>query len=192
MTDYQAVIFDMDGTLIQQAIDFLSLRAELGVPDGTGILEHLATMTPADREAGLAKLVDRETAAAQRADLMPGADAVLAAIREAGLKTALLTRNGPDAAGIVLSRFDLPFDLVWTRDQGPIKPEPDGVLRACKTLGVEPTRTVSVGDFYYDIQAANATGAVSVLLVVGERPAWADEADHVIDALPQLLEILEL
>jgi phosphoglycolate phosphatase-like HAD superfamily hydrolase len=103
-----------------------------------------------------------------------------------------LTRNGPDAAGIVLSRFDLPFDLVWTRDQGPIKPEPDGVLRACKTLGVEPTRTVSVGDFYYDIQAANATGAVSVLLVVGERPAWADEADHVIDALPQLLEILEL
>ena len=192
MTNYQAVIFDMDGTLIQQAIDFLSLRAELGVPDGAGILEHLATLSPADRAAGLAKLLERETAAARQATLMPGADTVLAAIRQAGLKTALLTRNGPEGAGIVLERFDLPFDLVWTRDQGPIKPEPDGVLRACATLGVEPTRAVSVGDFHYDVQAANAAGAVSVLLTVDARPAWADEADHVIDALPQLLEILEL
>ena len=192
MGRYQAVIFDMDGTLIEQAIDFMSLRAELGVPDGIGILEHMATMAADERSAALTMLVKHETAAAQVASLMSGAKEVLAAIQAAGLKTALLTRNGPEAAGIVLERFGLSFDLVWTRDEGPIKPEPDGVLRACATLDVEVARTVSIGDFHYDVQAANAAGAVSVLLAPDERPEWADDADYVIDALPTLLKILEL
>ncbi|MHC4561299.1 MAG: HAD family hydrolase [Planctomycetota bacterium] len=192
MSRFDAVIFDMDGTLIEQRIDFAALRAELDVPEGMGIIEAIAQMSPADQAAANATLVEREVAAAHQANLMAGADGTLAAIRSAGLKTALLTRNGPEALEVIFSRFDLPFDLAWTRDQGPIKPEPDGVLRACRELGVRPARTACVGDFRYDIEAANAAGAVSVLLTGGLSPGFADEADYVIDRLPELCTIVGL
>ena len=190
MSRFDAVIFDMDGTLIEQRIDFLALRAELDVPDGMGIIEAIAEMLPAEQAAANATLVEREVAAARQANLMAGAEETLLAVRSAGLKTALLTRNGPDAVEVIFTRFDLSFDLAWTRDQGPIKPEPDGVLRACRELGVEPARTVCIGDFHYDIQAANAAGAVSVLLDHGLSSEFADEADYVIDRLPELCTIV--
>ena len=192
MRPFDAVIFDMDGTLIEQEIDFVSLRAELGVPDGMGIIEAIAEMSPEKQAAANGALIAREVEAAGRAALMAGADHTLSAVREAGLKTALLTRNGPEAVEIVLGRFDLPFELVWTREDGPIKPEPHGVLRACAELGVQPARTASVGDFRYDIEAANAAGAVSVLLAHGLSDDFADQAHHVITALPELLSILEI
>ena len=49
-----------------------------------------------------------------------------------------------------------------------------------------------MGDFRYDIAAANAAGAVSVLLARGERPAFADEARHVIAELAELAAVLEI
>jgi len=192
MGPYDAVIFDMDGTLIEQEIDFVSIRAELAVPANMGILEAIALAPPETQPSAMRKLVDAEVAAAGRAALMAGAHQTLSTIQAAGLKTALLTRNGPEAVDVVLGRFNLTFDLVWTRDQGPIKPEPDGVLRACRELGVQPGRTVCIGDFRYDVEAANAAGAVSVLLAHGLSDDDADEADYVITELTALLGILEI
>jgi phosphoglycolate phosphatase len=92
---------------------------------------------------------------------------------------------------MVLARFGLAFDLAWSRDDGPIKPAPDGVLRACRQLGIAPARTACVGDFRYDLLAANAAGAVSILLARGQaRPDYADLAQHVIAELAELPEVL--
>jgi HAD superfamily hydrolase (TIGR01509 family) len=187
---YDGVIFDMDGTLVEPLLDFAAIRAELGVPHDQGILEALDARPGPERRADHARLLGRELAAAQRADLLPGAAETLAAIRAAGLKTALLTRNARAAMETVLARHALPFDLAWSREDGPIKPEPDGVLRACTALGIAPGRTVCVGDFRYDIQAANDAGSVSVLLDRGQAAAFASEADHVIHSLAELPELL--
>ena len=91
---------------------------------------------------------------------------------------------------IVLEKFSMRFDLAWSRDQGPIKPDPDSVLAACAQLDVTANRTVCVGDFRYDIEAANAAGAVSVLLADGSRPEFADQADYVITQLAELINIV--
>ena len=187
---YDFVIFDMDGTLIEPLLDFSAIRAELGVAPGGGILEAVAAMGPAQRAEANRTLVAHELSAARRARLLDGAEATLAAIDAAGLKTALLTRSAQEAMETVLRRFDLTFDLAWSRRDGPIKPEPDGVLRACRTVGAEPGRTMCVGDFRFDIDAANAAGATSVLLVHGERPDFAELADHVVDSLAELPELL--
>jgi len=135
-----------------------------------------------------------ERDAARRAALHDGAGEAVAAARAAGLKTALLTRNSRQAMHIVLKRFGaLVFDLTWAREDGPIKPAPDGVLRACEALGARPERTACVGDFHYDVTAANDAGAVSVLLAPRPpRPHWADEADHVITSLRDLPALLGL
>jgi HAD superfamily hydrolase (TIGR01509 family) len=136
-------------------------------------------------------LIERELSAARRAKLMPNAAETLRAARRAGLKTALLTRNARKAMELVLKRFkSLRFDLAWSREQGPIKPEPDGILRACRALGVEPGNTACVGDFRYDIIAAKSAGAVSILLAPGKRPDFADEADYVIRDLKDLIALL--
>jgi phosphoglycolate phosphatase-like HAD superfamily hydrolase len=92
----------------------------------------------------------------------------------------------------VLKKYPLPFDLTWSRENGPIKPQPDGILRACKTLGIAPERTCCVGDFDHDIFAANAAGAVSILLDGNHRCQAAEQADYVITHLEELTGILEI
>ena len=192
MSRYQGVIFDMDGTLVEPLLDFAAIRSELGIRPEEGILEAIEAMEPRRRDDARRRLLAHEMSAAAAAQPLAGAAETVERIRTAGLATALLTRNTLPAMEMVVERLGVQFDLAWSRENGPIKPEPDGVLRACRTLGIEPKRTVCVGDFHYDIIAANAAGAVSVLLVDGERPAFADEADHVIGDLAELLEILEL
>ena len=187
---FDGVIFDMDGTLVEQRIDFQAIRAELEISPRDGILEAIEQMSAADADRANRLLLDREMAAAREATEMPGARALLERIRSAGLKTALLTRNARPVMEQIQAKFNLRFDLAWSRENGPIKPAPDGVLRACKRLGIEPGRTCCVGDYYYDIVAANAAGAISVLLDPGGSKEFADEADHVIRDLPALAGIL--
>jgi len=191
---FGAVIFDMDGTLIEPLLDFAAIRTELGISPGEGIVEAIELMPPGVRESAARRLLEYELAAARRARLAPGAAEVIATARGAGMKTALLTRNHREAMRVVLERFGaLRFDLAWSRQDGTSKPEPIGVLRACRKLGVRPHRAVCVGDFHYDIIAANAAGAVSVLLrrsPAGNGPASANEANYVIAHLRELTGIL--
>ncbi len=180
----------MDGTLIEPLLDFARLRSELGVPPGAGILEALDAMDPAEAAPRRELLIAREMQAASTAELHPGAAETLEAIRDAGLKTALLTRNTAEAMAVVLERFDLKFDLAWSRENGPIKPEPDGILRACAQLDIAPAKTACVGDFRYDMQAANAAGAVGIVLARSGECDFADLARHVITELDQLPALL--
>ena len=188
--DCQAVIFDMDGTLVEPLLDFEAIRRELRIRSDDGILEAIAEMDEAERCAAERRLLEHEVEAARRARPMPAAAGTVRALQAAGLRTAVLTRNHREAMQTVLARLSLTFDLAWSREDGPIKPEPDGILRACSRLGVSPERTACVGDFRYDIVAARAAGAVAVLLAPGERPDFADEADHVIRRLDELSSLL--
>jgi HAD superfamily hydrolase (TIGR01509 family) len=190
---FDAVIFDMDGTLIEQMLDFQVIRAELGISPRNGILEAIEQMPTNERARAMEYLLNHELAAARQTALIPGAIEIITRIRASGLKTALLTRNSRPAMELILERFfpdNQPFELTWSREDGPIKPAPDGVLRACSQLGVEPARTCCVGDFHYDVTAANAAGATSVLLIHAQPPSFANEADHVITHLSELAEVL--
>ena len=187
---FKLVIFDMDGTLIAQMLDFQAIRRHLGIAPDEGILEAIAAMDPPQRAHAEEWLIQTERQTAQNARLMPGAIETLAAIRDANIKLALLTRNTRESMQTVIGKFDLQFDLAWSREHGPIKPEPDSVLKACGILNVAPEQTACVGDFQYDIVAANAAGAVSILFAPDQRPQFADAADHVITQLSELPALL--
>lgn len=72
------------------------------------------------------------------------------------------------------------------------KPHPDGVLAACRALGVEPGETLVVGDFVFDVEAGAAAGAVTALITNGGEPAEMKvKPDLVIRALEEITAIVE-
>ncbi len=187
---FECVIFDMDGTLTEPWLDFAAIRVELGVAPADDILIALEQMPPGRRAEALRALEAHESTAAREAPLTAGAADTLARISRAGLPVALLTRSSRGAMNTVIDRLARRFDLSWCREDGPIKPSPTSIQAACRQLGAAPERTACVGDYLFDVQAANAAGAVSVLLARGDRPDFADQADHVIGHLTELNALL--
>lgn len=187
MQAFAGVIFDMDGTLIEPSLDFLWVRRQLGIAPEEDILTAIDAMAPHQASRAARWLHQQELEGVGRARLMPFARETLEACREAGLRLALLTRNSAEAMQMALERIgpDL-FDVTLSRESGPIKPEPDGILRCCRRMKISPQTAAAVGDFKYDLVAANAAGAVSILLATGAVPDFADLADHVIRSLDEL------
>jgi HAD superfamily hydrolase (TIGR01509 family) len=194
MPNYDGIIFDMDGTIVESMVNFKTIRAELGIAPEIGIIEHINQLPPARAEQAHTELRNRELQGAENASLIPGALETLNAVRRAGLKTALLTRNTQQSVDIIMRRvcqLRSQFDFVCTREHGTIKPQPDSILDTCKTLGIRPQRTLCVGDYLYDLQAANSAGAVSVLITTHrDWKTFAPQADFVIDKLEELLKLI--
>lgn len=193
-TPFTAVIFDLDGTLTRPYLDFDVIRREIGLPTKprTPVLEALEKMTPEQRERAERIVHTHEEQAAEVSELQDGAAEVLDALRERGLRLGLLTRNSRRSAERVMTRHQLRFDCVFTREDGPVKPSPQPVLAICNTLNVKPEETLVVGDYLFDIQAGNAAGSTTVLMIGDKpRPDFADLADHVIHELRRLLELIE-
>ena len=103
-----------------------------------------------------------ERAAIPQSHLMPTVDDVRGSL--AAIPTAVITLLPTDVAIGVLDYHDLvigrEIDCVVGRD--PLikpKPEPDGVLEACRLLGVSPSDAVMIGDSTWDAEAALTAGA---------------------------------
>ncbi len=185
-----AVIFDLDGTLTRPYLKFDAIRAELGV-DGP-VLEAMAQMDPESRKRVETALVAYERDAAENATLQDGAIEVMEAVREMGYAVAILTRNARPTVDMVLDRYGIKVDTLRTREDGAIKPSPEPVLSICRELNTEPRRSWMVGDYLFDIMSGREAGAQTVLMV-GDKapPEFADQADHVISRLVELLPLLD-
>ncbi|MCC5859966.1 MAG: HAD family hydrolase [Ectothiorhodospiraceae bacterium] len=187
----QAVAFDLDGTLVQSSLDFQAIRQELGFPRDRGLLEHIATLGDGAAATEAHAVIQRhELAAAAEAAWMPGAVELLDAIRDAGLPTAILTRNTRLAVDVMRETLGIPVPLILTREDCRPKPDPDGLLRIGRHYGVRPGRMVYVGDFIYDLQTARAAGSVACLYRNGENARFASQAHWVINHLGELTHAL--
>ncbi|HVX86137.1 MAG TPA: HAD family hydrolase [Phycisphaerae bacterium] len=191
---YRLVIFDMDGTLTEELIDFAAIRAEMGLPVEGGILEHMKRMTGEERARAAAILDRHEAEAAERCGVHEGAAEVLVRLRVAGVRTALLTRNSRGCAERILGRHGLELEHVATREDLPHKPHPDSILNIVRRMGVEPRETLMVGDYVYDLQAAQAAGVDAALVLTrdgGRVPEYARMATVCVRDLRELLGVLE-
>ena len=184
------VIFDMDGTLLVQALDFDAIRQALGIPSPRPILEAMNAM-PEPARARLFAILDRfEAEAAARSELMPGAREILGWLRGRGIRTAVLTRNSRLSVDAAVRRHRLDFDAVVTREEHAPKPCPDGVNHLMGLFDAGPAETVVVGDYRYDIEAGRAAGARTIALLAQPKP-WAAEATWVAATLGKVLAILK-
>jgi HAD superfamily hydrolase (TIGR01509 family) len=186
----RGVIFDMDGTLVESALDFDRIRAEARVPEGEPILEFLEGAAEPDRRRVLEVLHRHERRAASESRLRDGVGEVLDELSRRGLRTALLTRNSADSVRTVLERFGLRLDCWVSRETARPKPSPEPVLAIAARLGLAPEEMLMVGDYVFDVQAGRAAGARTAFLRVAGGIETPAEADLVIHDLRELLAAL--
>ena len=181
----RAVLFDLDGTLLDTAPDLAAaanaMLAELGRPGasldavtrciGKGIARLIERLLSGDLEAA----VDRaELARAQAiyarhytlanghtARLYPGVLDGLRAFGAMGLPRACVTNKAMVFTRSLLERSGLAdyFELVVGGDTlARNKPDPMQLLHACECFGVAPAATLMIGDSANDVEAARAAG----------------------------------
>ncbi len=180
MAAIDALIFDLDGTLVDTLADItasarhaiapITSRAiaqgdvEPWVSHGAqALLTHLTGIADSERVAALVARF-REHYRAHGLDaskLFAGWSDVLDHLAALGVPMCVLS-NKPDPStqwicGALLARW--PFRaIVGLRDGVPAKPDPAGVRGLIATLGVEPRFVALVGDSPLDMQAASAAG----------------------------------
>ncbi len=212
----EAVLFDLDGTLLDTAPDLIRavnrLRVSLGLTEvpvaqvrpfvskgGKAMIQAAFPDWDEDRCAPLLQpFLDfyREQIVVDTA-LFAGFEEALQALEQQGLPMAIVTNKPawltlPVLAGTGLAAR---FQVVISGDSLPEKkPHPAPVLEACRLLGIDVSRAVMVGDDERDIASARAAGARSIAVRFGY--AGADEhpeqwqADAVIDAPGELIQWL--
>lgn len=138
---------------------------------------------------------------------MPGAREVLRELRTHGLRTGVVSNQSGIGRGLLtegqvaavnarveelLGRFGTWQICPHHPDEGCAcrKPAPGLVLSACEALGVRPERTVVVGDIGADVLAAQAAGAVPLL--VPTDVTRREEVDHAPRTAEDLHAVLEM
>lgn len=178
---YEAVLFDLDGTILEPSIDFKALRTRLSIPQGESILDWVNALPPGERETMDQTLVQAEVEAAGRACLMPGAEETLAWLQATGVKIGILTRNCWQAWELARDRCGLGgIADVFTRESAPAKPDLACLVPITERWGgLPPRQIIHVGDYLYDLQLAADAGMYSILLhPSGENP-FPVACDHV-------------
>ncbi len=200
----RAILFDLDGTLIEPSIDFDAMKDEvieiagafgvnvapwaawpvLEIMDRVG-QELGSDAAHAARFASCANqaIIRVETKAAERVGPYPGVPAMLRALQSRGYALGIVTRNCRAAVERILARAPLIHQVLLTRDDVQyVKPDPRHLADALDALGMRGKPTLMCGDHPMDIAAGRAIGAVTVGVL---RPGVG--AEYMAEAQPDLV-----
>jgi N-acetyl-D-muramate 6-phosphate phosphatase len=192
-----AVLFDLDGTLIDSAPDLGAaadkMRTDRGLPSlplshyrpmagagARGMLDIAFNITPEHADFLVLReefFVNYERNLTQRTFAFDGVDELIAAIRAKSLAWGVVTNKA--------ERFTLPLTaqmplfasaaaIVSGDTTAHAKPHPAPMFEAARRMGVDPARCVYVGDDLRDIVAGRAAGMGTVAATYGYLGKTAD------------------
>jgi hydrogenase expression/formation protein HypE len=187
----RAVVFDMDGTLVDSTYDWPTIRQHLGV-SGASIIDDLNGLEEPERSQKWAELEEIERSATESAQLHDGAHEVLELFSVRGLTTALVTNNSSANTRRILARFGLRFDVVLTRDSGLWKPSGAPIKEAVTQLGVTPAVCLGIGDSRYDVLAAREAELAAVCLLHDGTARHDVDADLSFADIPAFVRYLRI
>jgi len=216
--DARAIIFDLDGTLLDTLADLAdsgnAVLAALGLPQhptaayryfvGLGVAELTRRMLPEDRrdEAFLKKALGMfrdEYTARWKDKTRPyaGIPELLRTLHERGLPLCVLSNKPQSYTDLTIREFfpGFPFTQVRGERAGvPGKPHPAGALAVAQDLGLRPGQIAFVGDSATDMKTARGAGMLPVGVLWGFRTAdelTENGARHLIDRPDALLALLD-
>jgi len=185
---FKAVMFDLDGTLIISAIDFMRFRARLMEyieAKGADMDGYSMEDTSVSLISKFTKEMERKGAESRTIDAYldeidafideieldnimetmpaPGAEALLRRLKRGGVKIGVLTRGSPTYArkALHISGLEGYIDEIVARDRGsgiPPKPDPESAFALAKKLNVRAEESIMVGDFSIDFMCARDSG----------------------------------
>lgn len=189
-TDIQAILFDLDGTLIDSAPDLGAaadkMRTDRGLPSlplaryrpmagsgARGMLGIAFGMTPDHTDFAMMKeefFVNYERCMTERTFAFDGVDALIQNLVSRKLPWGVVTNKS--------ARFTEPLTramplfasagTVVSGDTTPhAKPHPEPLFEAARRLNVDPKHCIYVGDDHRDIVAGQAAGMGTVAATYG-------------------------
>ncbi|SEI52870.1 phosphoglycolate phosphatase [Azotobacter beijerinckii] len=214
----RAVLFDMDGTLLDTAPDFIAIiqamRADRGLPPADErAIRHVVsggaramvmtafTLEPsaADFEPLRLEFLERyQEHCAVFTRPYPGMEELLADIERARLLWGVVTNKPLRFAEPIMQRLGLAERsalLICPDHVKNSKPDPEPMILACSRLGLDPASVLFVGDDLRDIESGRAAGTRTAAVRYGyihpdDNPGhWG--ADVVVDHPLDLRAVLD-
>jgi len=204
LADFRLAAFDMDSTLINiECVDEIAaavgLKAEVAAITEATMRGEIADFKESlRRRVALLKGVEEKWLHeiwAHRLELNPGVETFLAALRDAGLKTLLVSGGFTFFSDRVARRLSIDYtranvlDIVDGRLTGRVVEQPWGdicdgaekrrmLLQTCEALGILPAQAIAVGDGSNDLPMMAAAG---LSIAYHAKPAVREQAMLAID-----------
>ena len=189
---FEAVIFDMDGTLINSipsvdrswrlwANEFELTEAQIAGFHGVPAQEIVRQLVPdPNRDRAYARILEIELADVDDIVVLPGAAEALAVLKEAKNAIATSCTTALAAVRIAAAGLTAPSTIVTADDVSRGKPHPDPFLLAARRLDADPRRCLVVEDAPSGLQGARAAGCFSlaVLTTTARDALHADAIVH--------------
>ncbi len=216
----EAVVFDLDGTLVDTAPDLMAAtnhvlsllrRRPITMPEvrsfvGRGarvlIERGVAATGDAIDDASLTYyhrefLRHYEGHTADRSEIFPGAVALLTRLAESGIKAGVCTNKPEGLSRQLLDALDLSRlvgAIVGPDTIGIGKPDAAPYLETVKRLGVPAKNSILVGDSETDILTARAAQVPVIAVTFGYTPRPVAEygPDHLVSHFDEIWDILKL
>lgn len=219
MRGVRAVLFDLDGTLLDSAPDLAAAADQLRVRGGLPSLplSHYRAYAGAGARGMLRVAFDigpehanydqhrldffalYEQSLTERTVAFEGVDALLAALQVQGRAWGVVTNKAQRFALPLtgaMPLFDSAAAIVCGDTTPHAKPHPEPVLEAARRVGLAPADCIYVGDDLRDIQAGRAAGMRTVAACYGYLGPDADVhtwgADAHVNSPLELLKLLDL
>jgi phosphoglycolate phosphatase len=215
----RAVLFDLDGTLIDSAPDLAGAGNDMRVARGLDPhpLSHFRPMVGAGARGMVGRAFDvgpdhesfgalrdeflqrYEKRMTQETHVFPEVVPVLEAITASGLSWGIVTNKATRYSEPLVRALGLlpPAATLICGDTTPhSKPHPEPLLEAARRMGFSPADCLYVGDDLRDVQAGRAAGMRTAAVRWGYLGAgesienWG--ADHLIDMPADLLKLLRM
>ena len=216
----KAVVFDLDGTLVDTAPDLMAATNHV-----LALLKRRPITMPEVRAfvgRGARKLIERGVAAtgdaideasltyyhaeflrhyeghtADRSEIFPGVVALLKQLADSGIKAGVCTNKPEGLSRLLLDTLDLGRFLgtiVGPDTIGIAKPDAAPYLETVKRLGVAPPDSIMVGDSEIDILTARAAGVPIVAVSFGYTPKPVIEygPDYLVSHFDEIWDILKM
>ncbi|WP_423357269.1 N-acetylmuramic acid 6-phosphate phosphatase MupP [Pseudomonas citronellolis] len=214
----RAVLFDMDGTLLDTAPDFIAVCQAMLAAHGRPPIDaqRIADVVSGGARAMVAATFDMDPEAdgfetlrqefldryqdhcAVYSRLYDGMPELLESIERANLIWGVVTNKPVRFAEPIMQQLGLAERsavLVCPDHVSNSKPDPEPLLLACSQLGIDPAQVLFIGDDLRDIESGRAAGTKTAAVRYGyihpeDNPAhWG--ADVIVDHPRDLLAVLD-